>query len=525
MHRSYDENSLAKSTIDRASKALQGDQSAGLPEVVELVKVLSGRVQDISVQELAQVVEKDATVLTKILSIANAFGYNPSHIPINTVSAAIQIIGFERIRTLALSLLLFEQSNRLQSPEERREAATMALFSGSLAKTAADALATVDAEEAFICASLRHFGRIVMLTFMADEYHQAQSLSAKRTEDEGFRQQFGVTPLELGHALLRAQNMPEEILSALQRFEPAKIGVAVTPSEQRLALAEFSEQVCGLVFDSTVGQDDFDRLTQKLSNRYARALPGLGEKMENLVHMAEKQLLNFTEGLGAQHFPHHFQRCLKSRITRTDPPPRKIARPDRHTAASAQPTSQDEAKPHDSAPREAAPPAQVPSSDAGAFDSLKKLVSDASTTDETLYSLALSIVSQSLAAPECILFLRPHGSTRELSVVHGLGTVWRTQRGRATIQSNEPTVFGLCLARRENILIHNADDASFKQHLPEWLRSGIGLGAFVLIPFVDRHANNGVLLAGWREPHRIEISSQHMATFHTLNQLLAGQKS
>lgn len=532
MPQASDESHLARQTLSRATRALQSGQAAGLPEVVELVQTLSEKAQEISVQELAQVVEKDAAVLTKILSIANAFGYNPTHAPVNTVTAAIQVIGFERIRTLAISLLLFEQSNRLQSPAERRDAAAMALFSGCLAKSAAELGLPIDAEEAFICASLRHFGRIVMLTFMTDEYRQAQGDARGRTEDEAFRAQFGLTPLELGHELLKAEHLPEEILVTLKKFKPEKMGAAISPTEQRLALAEFSEEFCSLVFDSSLSHEAFEKRTQLLGRHYGRALPGIADRIDALLSTTELQLARLTEGLGTSVIPRQLNRNLRNRILHKDPVPEPSAPPDPTREALAEAFELTQAhervlaaqKPETSDKPDVAPAPETAVSQS-TIDELGRMALDPLTSDETLYALALGIIAEAFGAPECMLFLKTRANKRELGIIQGRGALWRKLRASASIRPGERTVLGLCLSRRENILIHNAEDASFKQHAPEWLRSESGLGAFVLVPILDRHANHGVLLVGWPEAKRIVITPQHKDTLHRLNRVLSGKKN
>src|SRR6201999_4307940 len=105
-------------------------------------------------------------------------------------------------------------ASRSRNPEEQREAAAMALTAGCVAQSVADGRMFLDAEQAFICACLRNFGRIVMTTYMAEDYREAKSMAHDGTDDEGFRTVFGLTPLELGRELLKSANLPEALLNA-----------------------------------------------------------------------------------------------------------------------------------------------------------------------------------------------------------------------------------------------------------------------------------------------------------------------
>ncbi|MES1168650.1 MAG: HDOD domain-containing protein, partial [Oleiharenicola lentus] len=105
-------NSLAARTLDRASSAMRKDAVACLPEIVKLMRTLSRNSSEVSVGELADVIQKDPIIFSKVLAAANTLGYNPSRVAVTTVDQAVHIIGYERIRTLAMSLLLVEQTAR-----------------------------------------------------------------------------------------------------------------------------------------------------------------------------------------------------------------------------------------------------------------------------------------------------------------------------------------------------------------------------------------------------------------------------
>lgn len=575
--------------------ALQGNRTSGLPEIIELVQTLSEKALEISVQELAQVVEKDTAVLARILTIANAFGYNPSGLPINTVSGAIQVIGFERIRTLAISLLLVEQSNRQQTVAERREAATFALFSGCLAKAMAERGMGVDAEEAFVCASLRHFGRIVLSTFMTDEYREALQLTAEMPEDESFKQIFGMTPLELSYELLRAEHLPAEILAALKTFHPEKVTSAEKPEVRCHALADFSSQMSLLVFNPEIGQEEFERRTQAISQRYTRVFPSLVKEFNAVLGSTESQLTHFYQGVGANILPRECLSRLQHRIAKIDPlkPLRAATRgkeqamptgdtPKSTPAGAVKSEAEDSAtKGASQSAKEAAhladgggkeatarrvpadvgagkggeKNAQSPAAenaavvkgrgDAGISDGAENAGTAAGgetigafeaalavwerkaaerTTPEASVQLGmLRLLQRVLGADECVLFLADAQAETPLRVVQGLGELWDTWGERAIVRPGERTALGLCLSRRENILIHDARDRTLEQHLPVWLRTERGLGAYVLIPLRDRLRRQGLALVGWREPRKIEMTATCIEVIHRIHRALPRQ--
>lgn len=70
------------------------------------------------VNQLAEVVLKDPHLTSQILRIANTVHYNASSSSINTVSRAIVLIGFKRVRSLCISLMVIDSLLRKEPKEQ-----------------------------------------------------------------------------------------------------------------------------------------------------------------------------------------------------------------------------------------------------------------------------------------------------------------------------------------------------------------------------------------------------------------------
>jgi len=494
-------------------------------EIVLLVQTLSRKSVEISVQELAELVKKDAGVLAKTLIVANSFGYNPNGASIDSVGEAIHIIGFERVRTLAMSLLLFEQTNRSKTPDEQREAAAHALCSGFIAQSAAEAQGTVPGEQAYVCAALRHFGRIVMTGFMTEEYRRARGLVEFVSEDVAFREVFGLTPLELGHELLRAEQLPEAVLSALRECDPASISAsAVTPEQRMLALADFSTQLCELIFSGDIGAVEFAGRTAALSARFAHLLPDIDKQIPGFIASVKTQFSRLKHGLGIRSLPLKCVERLKDRVDKRDPRAARLVQTAPPfafgTAPPRTPTvSAPAVPPSPPPPALPVPPPPTVSSERlrVGLAELAALASLPGTPADIIYRSVPEIMAEAFAAPEVILLLRaPDAPT--LHVSHGLGANWRRLQPFATVTPSERTIFGLCLTRRENLLVHDAQEASIAPYLPGWFRDPPDLRAYVLLPIVLAGQPAGLLLAGWATKRKIVIAPDQV---QLLSELLA----
>ncbi len=497
-----------------------------MPEIVQLVHTLSRKSMDISVYELAELVKKDAGVLAKVIMVANGFGYNPNGIRVESAMEAIQVIGFERVRTLAMSLLLVEQTNRGRSPDEQREAAAHALCSGFIAQSVAEAQGTVPSEHAYVCAALRHFGRIVMTSFMTEEYRRARGLTDVLPEDTAFREIFGLTPLELGHELLRAEQLPEEILSALRACNPESIAASsVTPEQRMLVTADFSTQLCELLFKEGLDAATFAEQASTLAGRFAHLMPDIETQIPAFVTNVEIQFSRLKHGLGIRSLPLKCVERLKDRVAKRNPrgsmatqtaPPFAVGKTNApFSAPLTAPPFASLAPP--AVVTSPPPPKPTVSSDRlhAGLAQLIALASQPGTPADVINRSVIDIIGEAFAAPEVFLLLRPAG-LGTLHITHGLGQNWRSFQSFATVTPGERTTFGLCLSRRENLLIHDARDASIGPYVPGWLRDAPHLQAYVLLPLIHADKPTGVILAGWAMKRKIVIAPDQVQLLRDL---------
>lgn len=306
---------LAEKTIKHVSSKLENGEAAGLSEIVELIQHLSTNAYDTSIQELAASIGKDVVVTAKVIAAANTIGYNPLGVPVSTITQAIHVIGFNKIRQLAVSLLLVENANRRLNPTEKREIAALALCAGLMAESVMAAHGTASPEHAFICASLRSYGRLLMTAFMIEDYRKAKELSLHDVgEDEAFRNIFGLTPLELGHHLLKTANLPDPILQSLRNVPPEAIrDAAEKPDLQLLALADLSVKACELALRSDVSAQEFSFRASALASRSGKLFGLDASSLIGVIATTGQQLSEFASTFGLSALSDQFAPRIRAR--------------------------------------------------------------------------------------------------------------------------------------------------------------------------------------------------------------------
>ncbi len=470
-----------------------------MPELLRVIQTMAQNESAVSVAELAELIQQDSTVLVKVIAAANTLGYNPSGVKIASVSQAIHVLGFAKVRRLAMSLLLMEHAGRASTPTEQREMAAISLCSGLIAQVAAEHMALVDPEQAFVCAALRNFGRLVLGTFMTTEFVSARQLAERDgNDDEAYREVFGLTPLELGYELLKSTALPESILHAIGHLPPEKLEQAAW-AERRLAhLARFSLRLSELVLDPKYDAGSFGVASTELMHRYSAEIPALPELFPELLSKTEAQLRKIAQSAGGDSLDRYGLERLRRRVKGHDLP----ARPPTSFAVPA-----NRIKPTAAAPKV--------STMEEACDLLQR---NAYRTDAV--PLAIDAMHAALALDECFYCVLD-AISGEFVLDYGHGQLATALRGKILFRRHERNVFLLCHARLENVVVRDATDAKLQAHLPVWLRDAAAPKSFVLLPVHHQGRVHGVILGGWKAPHPVQLPADRLALLRKMLALVA----
>lgn len=196
-----------------------------LPAMSEHVQQLIGVLgkSNATVQEISQVILKDASLTTKLLQTANSAYYSRG-VPISSISRAISALGLSTLKELALTLALFEDF--LKAGVEREEISKL-LAKCFLSATQAKNLCRIKGiklpeEDVFICALLHELGKIIVLVYLPELYRKAQELI-----DRGYSDEFAaktilndLTFTMVGMEIARFWNFSEKIILSMTDNPP-----------------------------------------------------------------------------------------------------------------------------------------------------------------------------------------------------------------------------------------------------------------------------------------------------------------
>lgn len=531
---------LAKQTLARIQQPLEARASAGLPEVIQLIEELSSRAFSISVQELGELISRDTMVTAKIMQSANTFGFNPFGGVVTTISQAIQIIGFTKIRNLALSMLLLENTLQGSHSETQRESAALALCSGLLAQNLASARPPQDPEQAFVFACLRQYGRLILTSFMPQEFEQVQRRPPEESEVGACRRVFGLSPLELTHALFEAAGFPRDILRYMQDPPSTQLAAADAGRDDELAaLTQFAGELAELVVSPRVNAAAFAQRAEQLRQTFGTRLQLPEDAIAEIVQTVDTGLRAFSRSYGGRAISGGVLQRINERVAKADPepalpgvgpavspPPAGEAPPTGPVAAAERPGA--EAAPGGAAHDPASPAAAPPPHDGVAILTeallqLTELMSSAVVELHAMEQVALAAIQSGLRLRDCLYFTRD-GPAGAYAAHAGLGELLGRIRGRPIMEAGRRDVFGICLTRREDVLIRDTSDPKLRAFLPEWLMGEGTVRSFILLPLVGE-AGVFALIVGTRngtEP--IQLSSREVQLLKALRQHLTAAR-
>lgn len=526
---------LAAQTIARLQQALRTREAASLPEVIRLIEELSSRAFSISVQELADLIGRDTIVTAKVIKAANTFGYNPCGIAVTTVSGAIQVVGFNKVRNLALSMLLLDNAAHPSHSDAQRESAAQALCGGLIAQTVVAARPDQDSEQAFVFGCLRHYGRLLLTTFFGEDWLRVAQRPPNESEPDACRRVFGLSPLELTQQMFETSRLPKPILRCLQDLSSGQLAIASANSEDHLAaVTQFSAAVSEAVMSPRLGAVEFAQQSEKICTRFQNRIAIAPDGLRLVVTAVDQSLRSFQRTYGAQSIGQGVLQRLAARTAppatplpeipneffasaqtpapvASSPPPTATglasgnAATSSATAATVAGASAGSTAPVENAPPAAAVPTPLPESvpppvtlDGAAILTeallqLTELMSAVPIDLRQMDTVVLSAVKSALRLRDCVWFSRA-GTAGTLSARSGFGDLLTVLKDRPLLSADRRDVFGICLVRREDVLIRDTSDEKLRPFLPDWLMSAGMVGSFILLPLQDSHGVFAMIL-------------------------------
>jgi HD-like signal output (HDOD) protein len=265
-------------------------ESGDFPAMAKTVGTVSALTssEDTSISALADTVLQDYGLAQKLLRLVNTLAY-AQHGQVTTVSRAVLLMGFERVRTVATGLMIFEHLQGQAKSPALLDALNMSFYSAILGRSIAEKTGAADREETFISALFHNLGRTLVALYLPAELKAIRAEDTQHT-DTAVTRVLGMSYSSIGVAVARALNLPERLLQSMTRVPGSQVHSSMTEEEKLGALATLSNGVADALATSAspkMKKQAIDRLVKS----YGSAFAGLeGKIIDTLIAGAETEL-------------------------------------------------------------------------------------------------------------------------------------------------------------------------------------------------------------------------------------------
>ena len=275
----------------------KGDLPAFSKNIIEINNKLSSlKALSLSATgDLAKIILKDFALTNKLLRIVNSAIYGNLAGRVTTVSKAVLLLGFEKVRMIASALMIFEHLQNKSQATELREVAMESFMSGIIAMDLAEGMKMGRPEETFICAMFHNLGKLLVICYFPEEYGAIKEQIDQKDmdESEAVHAILGISFNELGMAVLRSWNFPDMIIRSMENPPPGVIEPPMTEYETMRNLTHYAHDLCAAV--TKTQNNNWGKAMSEMSIRYQKSIPLPMKQVETLLDAAAAKVDNFSE--------------------------------------------------------------------------------------------------------------------------------------------------------------------------------------------------------------------------------------
>ncbi len=241
-----------------------------------------------SASRLANAVCRDFALTTRLLRLVNSAWYRQVREPVATVSRAVVLLGFERVRAIAANLILFDHLQTGPGRTALADHALSALTASLVARALSGDADGVEAGEAALAAMFHRLGDalVALLPDLGD------AIDATPGEREAAEVEvLGVTAGALGQIVARRWGFPDLLVDAMPPLPPGPVWPPHDRASWLRVVGGFGHAVAeGLVDEAAMGG---------LLGRFGEALNLDAPRLERLLRTIGREVVSHAEVLEA----------------------------------------------------------------------------------------------------------------------------------------------------------------------------------------------------------------------------------
>jgi HD-like signal output (HDOD) protein len=465
------------------------------------------------VTQLSNSILKDFALTNKMLKLVNSASYSQYGGSISTVSRAVVIMGFDNVRNIAVTLMLFEHLQNKAQAASLRDEILATYFSGLLARELAHKAGIRHVEEAFICSMFHKLGRLLTAFYFHEEYLEIQKRcqSADVDEEQTAAQVLGISFEELGIGVTQAWHFPERLSGTLRRVTDERTPKPQTEEQRLRILSELTSATTDCMRETDPGLR-----RKRLAALAAQFGEALGVSVETLTDATKSAAQTLSVDTGMLNFK-PAQSGLYGVL-------RLWGRPPGSPGASPQATDA-----LDDMIAETTLVQPAPASSGGPAASLDSQAILTAGIQEITNTLVGSYQLNDLLRIILETMYRGMGFTRVLLCVRdpaqnclrgrfGFGPDIDQVIKRGFNVSLAPTrdAFYACISQGADIFIEDVNGDKIRDHIPQWYRKLVPARSLVLFPVMILKKPVALFYADCDAGHQIQLGPAELNLLKTL---------
>ena len=274
----------------------QGDLAAN-PQAIERLNQLINK-EFCTTLGLAHAILQDPGLSAKILRVVNSVVYSVRGEPVSTISRAIVLLGFERVREIATGLLLIEQFTRGGGNVTLHENLRRALRCGLTAQAISVRVGHVSPEQAYLLGLFSNLGLLWLCAYYPDTLEQALALQGcdERSLDDAVLEVTGVTTAKLAAEILKHWSLPDTYVHHFHRRPGDARGGRPLAGERLSAVVEIADAHAGVA-------ERHPEPDAKLLARFERTFDLPAQSLIDALASVEEELCEQAKILGIALLP------------------------------------------------------------------------------------------------------------------------------------------------------------------------------------------------------------------------------
>ena len=463
--------------------------------IIEINRHFSSRSSHSSASDLSNTILQDYALTNKLLKLVNSAFYNLTGGKVTTVTRAVVLLGYEKVRSAATNLMILDLMEGESAGAELREAYVRAFWCGLIAKDVAEAMALEEEEEAFICAMFHDLGRHLVLLYLPDKCDEIANLISTKgfSESEASKMALGSSYEELGIAMAQRWNFPAEIIDSMNRLSREELQKHKGKVNALQALSNFSNELCSIITDTQGKKREIALST--LTKQYNKHVSLSSEQLDGMIAASLKKVKTHAELLNIRLESSPFLKRLPVDAPRQQPDQGEQTLVSDLALEVSNVLVDSRSKSDDSSARinAARKTNQVEVIINGIQDMSAAMVREYKVNDIAL--MALESMYRGFGFNRVVFFAMKKDG-KQMEARFGFGTAIETIANRVSFETNSTrNIFSIALDKEKDLIIENTDEPNICELIPRWFRRRINAPAFVFLPITLEKACLGAFYA------------------------------